>query len=147
MGRNVRGYPGLFSPNRTTCNHNRSLRNENDRTRLSKLQKINNKWWSGRSSMAIIPGPEKYNILPLLQTFQLWICTIAQHLIPLLSAGTTLVPTFWSRRYLVREKVLNEGCYCFIYWVLCRCPLNPLLERSWRHLFGPHFCNITDFYH
>jgi len=44
--------------------------------------------------MAIIPGLEKYNILLLLQTFQLWICTMAQHLIPLLSAGTTLVPSF-----------------------------------------------------
>jgi len=40
MGRNVRGYPGLFSPNRATSNRNRSFRNESDRTRLSKLQKI-----------------------------------------------------------------------------------------------------------
>jgi len=44
--------------------------------------------------MTIIPGPEKYNLLLLLQTFQLWICTVAQHLIPLLSPGTTLVPLF-----------------------------------------------------
>jgi len=28
---------GLFSPNRTTCNHNRSFRNESDRTRFSKF--------------------------------------------------------------------------------------------------------------
>jgi len=44
--------------------------------------------------MAIIPSSEKYNILLLLQRFQLWIRTIAQHLIPLLSSGTTLVPPF-----------------------------------------------------
>jgi len=25
--------------------------------------------------MAIIPGPQKYNLLLLLQTFHLWICT------------------------------------------------------------------------
>jgi len=30
-------YPGLFSPNRTTYNHNRRFRNESDRTRLSKF--------------------------------------------------------------------------------------------------------------
>jgi len=37
-------------------------RNESDRTRFSvSLQKITTKWWSGRSSMAIIPGLEKYN--------------------------------------------------------------------------------------
>jgi len=34
-----------------------------------------------------------------------------------------------------------------IYWVLWRCPLNSLLERSWRHLFGHGICNITDFCH
>jgi len=30
----------------------------------------------------------------------------AQHSISLLSAGTILVPPFWSGRYLVREEVL-----------------------------------------
>jgi len=27
------------------------------------------------------------------------------------------------------------------------CLLKSLLERSWRHPFGPHLCNITDFFH
>jgi len=71
----------------------------------------------------------------------------AQHLIPLFSVRTTLVPPFWSGWYLVREKVLNEACNSLIYCVLWRCPWNALLERSWRHLFGPRLCNITDFYH
>jgi len=31
---------------------------------------------------------------------------LAQHSIPLLSAGTILVPLFWSRRYLSREEAL-----------------------------------------
>jgi len=48
---------------------------------------------------------ETWNLLLLLQTFQLWVCTIAQHSIPLLSAGTKLVPPFWSGVYLAREEV------------------------------------------
>ena len=46
MSRNVREYPGLFSPNRTACNHNRNFpRNESDRTRFSVLlQKITTIW-------------------------------------------------------------------------------------------------------
>jgi len=31
---------------------------------------------------------------------------LAQHSLPLVSAGTTLVPPFWSGRYLAREEVL-----------------------------------------
>jgi len=31
---------------------------------------------------------------------------LGQHSIPLLSAGTTLVPPFWSGRYMAREEIL-----------------------------------------
>jgi len=53
---------------------------------------------------------------------------------------------------LVREVPGQRGginaCYnSFIYWVLRRCPLKSLLERSWRHPFGPRLFNTTDFYH
>ena len=68
---------------------------------------------------------------------------------PLLNPGDglALVPPFWSGTCLAREEVLIEGCNSLIYWVQQPCPLKPLLERSWRHSYGPRLCNITDFYH
>jgi len=57
------------------------------------LQKNTTKCWSGRSPMANISGLETWNLLLLLQTSQLWMCTsVAHHSTPLLSAGTKLVP-------------------------------------------------------
>jgi len=57
-------------------------------------------------SMANISGLEIWNLLLLLQTTQLWVCTLVHHSIPLLSGGKTLVPQFWSGRYLAREELL-----------------------------------------
>ena len=148
MGRNVRGCPGLFSPNKTTCNHNRSFWNVSDRTRLSKFH------WKRISSNGEAVGHPWLLFLARKNIIFCYYCklfisgyALAQLSIPLLSSGTTLVPPFWSRRYLVLEKVLNEGCNSFIYSVLWHCPLNALQERFWRHLFGPRLCHITDFYH
>jgi len=76
--------------------------------------------------MAIIPGLETWNLLLLLQASQLWMCTEAHYSIPLLSEGTTLVPPFWSGRYLAREDVLMTvailwfiGFYGAVHWSLC----------------------------
>jgi len=51
--------------------------------------------------------------------------TLAQHSMPLLSAGTTLVPRFWSGRYLTRKEVLMKVAivwfirfYCAVHWIL-----------------------------
>jgi len=51
---------------------------------------------------------------------------LAQHSIPLLSAGTTLVPPFWSGRYLARVKVLMRVTILWFirfngaaHWSLC----------------------------
>jgi len=72
------------------------LRKESDGTRFSKFT---TKWWKVTSSMAVIPSLEKYNIL-LGYYCKLFSSgyPLAQHSIPLLSTGTTLVPPFWSWR-------------------------------------------------
>ena len=64
--------------------------------------------------------------------------TLAQHSIPLLSAGTTLVPLFWSGKCLAREEVLIS-VVIFELLGLGRCPLKSLLVRFWRHPSGLAF--------
>ena len=96
--------------------------------------------------MANTPGLEKYNLLLLLQSFRLWISTIT-------APNTSPLCRHHTRTFLLISEVpgkrggINEGCKFLIYWVYRRCPLKSLLERSWRHLYGPRFCNVTDFYH
>jgi len=72
---------------------------------LSFISRNTAKWWSGRSSIANIPGLETWNFSVLVRTFSREYA-IAQHSIPLLSAGTTLVPSFCSGRFLAREEIL-----------------------------------------
>jgi len=98
--------------------------------------------------MSIIPGQEKYNLLLILQTFQLCVAASTAHnTSPLCRYYTRTSLLVTEVQYLVREKILNEDCNSLIYWVLWHCQLNSLLERSWRHLFGHRLCNITDFCH
>ena len=73
---------------------------------------------------------------------------LAQHSIPLIFAGTILVPPFWSGRYLASKEIFMRvpilwsiGFNGAVHWSLCWRGL------AWRHLFGPRLCNITDFYH
>jgi len=108
-----------FRPNRTTCNHNRSFpqkREWYDTVFQVSLQKITTKWWSGRSSMAIIPGLEKYNFLLLLQSFRLWIPTGT-------ALDTSRLCRYYTRTSFLIRKVscqrggINEGCISLICWV------------------------------
>jgi len=104
------------------------------------------KWWSGGSSMATIPGLEKYNYLLLLKSFQLGISTST-------ALNTSPLCKYYTRASLLIREVsgqrggVHEGCNSLIYWVWQGCRLKSLLESSWRHPLGPRLCNITDFYH
>jgi len=61
--------------------------------------------------MGIIPGPEKYNLLLLLQTFQLCVATNTAHnTSPLCRYYTRTSLLVTEVQYLVREKILNEDC-------------------------------------
>ena len=70
-----------------------------------------------RSSMALIPGLKKYNLLLLPQTFQLWISTS-------IAPNTSPLWRYYIRNsLLIREVVpdqrwdINEGRNYLVYWV------------------------------
>jgi len=69
-----------------------------------------------RSFMVITPGLEKYNLLLLLQTFQIWISTST-------ALNTSPLWRYCTRNSLVISEVpdqrggFNEGCNYLIYWV------------------------------
>jgi len=97
------------------------------------------------SSMTIIPGLE--NIFFYYCKLFGSAYALSQHSISLLSAGTTLVNSLLIRVVPGQRGGINESCKSLLYWVYGRCPLKSVLERSWRHYYGPRLCNITDFYH
>jgi len=95
--------------------------------------------------MANIPGLEKWNFSLLMQIFQLWTCTSAAlNTSPLCRYNTCT--SLLIREALGQKQGINEGCNSLIYWVLWRCSLKSLLDRYWRHPFGPGSFNITDSY-
>ena len=60
--------------------------------------------------------------------------------------NTSPLCRYYTRTSLLITEVPGQrgSINSFICCVLWRCPLNSLLERSWRHLCGPRLCNITD---
>ena len=121
-------------------------RNGSDRTRFSKFhcqrlprngEAVGHLW--------LFPGLENINFCYYCKLFSSGY-PLAQHSIPLVSAGTTLVPPFRSGRYLAREEVLMR---VVILWFM---GFNSAVPRSlcWRGLgitLRASLCNITDFYH
>ena len=120
MSRSIRDYPGITRPNRTTCNHNRSFPQKRE-------------WWDTVFTAKKLPSNgEAVSHLWLL--FLAWrnriFCyccklissgyPLAQHSIPLLTAGTTLVHPFWSGRYLAVVIIwfvgFNRPVHCSLRW-------------------------------
>ena len=92
------------------------LRNESDRTRFSKFQCKR----LPRNGEEV--GPPRLLFLAWKNVIFCYYCKLfssgyplAQHSIPIVSAGTTLVPPFWSGRYLARGEVLLRVA---IFWFI-----------------------------
>jgi len=96
MSRNVREYPGLFNPNRTACNHNRSFPQKRELwdTFFKFYCKILQPYGEAVGRLWLLFLAWKYIIFCYHCKLFSSGYPLAQHSIPLLSAGTTFVPPF-----------------------------------------------------